>query len=61
MDTTKKSKVKYARPILVRPTFEGKKKLTLAAKVNEAPLNTQGGVMRRLIERGISEDGKLLL
>ena len=61
MEKKKKSKVKYARPILVRPTFEGKNKLTLAAKVNEAPLNTQGGVMRRLIERGISEDGKLLL
>jgi hypothetical protein len=56
MTTQKKSRVKYAPGILIRPTFEGKRKLKLAAKVNKMK---QGEVLRGLIDRGISETGKI--
>lgn len=54
--TQKKSRVKYAPGILIRPTFEGKKRLKLAAKVNKMK---QGEILRLLIDQGISEGGKL--
>jgi hypothetical protein len=58
MKKEKKSRVKFAPALLLRPTFEGKRKLKLAAKVYGMK---QGAIMRDLIDRGIKEDGKLLL
>lgn len=56
--TEKKSKVKYAPGILIRPTFEGKEKLKLAADKNT---KKQGEIMRHLIDKGISKAGKILI
>lgn len=58
MIATKKSKVKFATGIFIRPTFTGKKKLKLAAKVNDIK---QGEIVRILLDKGIDERGKLLL
>ena len=58
MIATKKSKVKFATGIFIRPTFSGKKKLKLAAKVNDIK---QGEIVRILLDKGIDEKGKLLL
>lgn len=55
---TKKSKVKYATGIFIRPTFTGKEKLKLAAKVNNMK---QGEVARKLFDEGIDKNGKLRL
>ena len=55
---TKKSKVKYATGIFIRPTFTGKKKLKLCAKVNDLK---QGEVVRKLLDEGIGENGELRL
>lgn len=54
----KKSKVKYASGIFIRPTFTGKKKLKLAAKVSG---KAQGEIVRKLLDDGITEEGKLRL
>lgn len=58
MIATKKSKVKFATGIFIRPTFSGKKKLRIAAKTNEM---SQGEVVRKLLDEGITEEGKLRL
>ena len=58
MIATKKSKVKFATGIFIRPTFTGKKKLKLAAKVNALK---QGEIVRKLLDEGIGDDGKLRL
>lgn len=59
METAKKkSKVKFATGIYIRPTFSGKKKLKLAAKVNEMK---QGEIARILLDKGIGEKGELLV
>lgn len=53
-----KSKVKFAAGVYFRPTFSGKKKLKLAAKVNNMK---QGQIVRDLIDKGIGDDGKIAL
>lgn len=59
METAKKkSKVKFATGIYIRPTFSGKKKLRLAAKVNNMK---QGEIARKLLDEGIDDNGKLRL
>lgn len=55
---TKKSKIKFDKGIYIRPTFTGKKKLKLAAKVNDLK---QGEVVRKLLDEGIDDKGKLRL
>jgi hypothetical protein len=52
------TKAKYAAGIFFRPTFEGKRRLRVAAKANGLK---QGDILRRLIEKGITEDGKISL
>lgn len=59
--TKKKSKVKFATGIFIRPTFTGKAKLKKAATVNAEPFNKQGEIVRFLIDNGIDEHGKIVV